>query len=299
MNGFKLMKKLFIFLIFLPIITGCNNQDKDTIRQKSGKIKIGTTQIYYAENGNGDTTLFFLHGWGINGGYWYNQQKFFSKKYKTIAIDLPGFGKSTSDRKEYTVEKFADDVIDIINKLELKNVILIGHSMSGDIILEAALKNHKSIIGVIGIDNFKFVGVQLSPEQLKEMNSFIDSLRKDYKNVAPEYAGKYLFSPSTDSSVRSRVKNDYTNSNPDVAISSIENVFKYDEMEKLPSLNYKLFLINSDGMLTNAEGLKKYCKNLFEVLDIRGTGHFPMIEKPDEFNRLLQIAVNKINIAKY
>lgn len=289
----RLMKKYLLLLIIFSIMAGCKRSNNNEL--KSGEINTADANIYYIEKGDGDTTLLFLHGWGINSGYWNNQINYFSNKYKTVAIDLPGFGKSTSTRKDYTVEKYSGDVIDIINKLDLKNVVLIGHSMSGDIILEAALKNNKQIAGVVGIDNFKFVGVEMSPDQLIEMNSFIDSLKKDYKNFAPEYASKYLFSPSIDSAVRARVKNDYRNSNPDVAVSSIKNVFDYDEMKKLPRLNYKLYLINSDGMATNIAGLKKYCKSSFEVLDIHGTGHFPMIEKPDEFNRLLQTAVNKIH----
>ena len=290
------MKKYFLLVIVISIIAGCKNHNNNEL--KSGEIKTADANIYYIEKGDGDTTLLFLHGWGINSGYWNNQINYFSSKYRTVAVDLPGFGKSTSTRKNYTVEKYGDDVIDIINKLDLKNAILIGHSMSGDIILEAALKNNKQIAGVVGIDNFKFVGVEINPEQLKEMNSFIDSLKKDYKNLAPEYASKYLFSPSTDSIVRERVKNDYRNSNQDVAVSSIKNVFDYNEMEKLTGLDYKLFLINSDGMATNTEGLKKYCKSSFEVFDIHGTGHFPMVEKPDEFNRLLQIVVFQINNSK-
>ena len=51
-------------------------------------------------------------------------------------------------------------------------------------------------------------------------------------------------------------------------------------------------------MATNIDGLKKYCKRSFEVFNIHETGHFPMIEKPDEFNRLLQTAVYKIRDSK-
>jgi pimeloyl-ACP methyl ester carboxylesterase len=283
---------LSIILIILSII-GCANQKDNEI--KSGKLKTADSDIYYIEKGNGDTTLLFLHGWGINSGYWQDQLNYFSKNYRTAAIDLPGFGNSTSTRKDFTVEKYAEDVIEVINKLDLKKVILIGHSMSGDIILEAALKNPGSIVGLVGIDNFKFVGSQLTREQLNSMNSFIDSLRKDYKKIAPEYAEKYLFSPSTDSSVKSRVKNDYKNSDTDPAVSSIKNVFSYNELTKLSLLNYKLYLINSDVIPTNTEGLKKYSKESFELLEIHGTGHFPMIEKPGEFNKLLQMAVYEIN----
>ena len=108
------------------------------------QIENSTTKIHYIEQGKGNITLFFIHGWCINSSYWSDQIKYFQKQYKAIAIDLPGFGESTSVRTEWTIAKYSEDIINMIDELDLKNVILIGHSMSGEIILETALKNHKT-----------------------------------------------------------------------------------------------------------------------------------------------------------
>ena len=291
------MRNSIVFLIIIFSFFGCSeNNDSNSTKLKGGFIKNGDTNIYYSEKGTGDTTLLFLHGWGINNSYWKDQIDYFSGSYKTVAIDLPGFGKSTTDRRNYTVEKYAEDVNNFINQKNLENVILIGHSMSGDIILETALKNNKAIIGLVGVDNFKFVGIPINDGQQNEIDSFIDSLKKDYKKIAPEYAAKFLFSSSTDSLIRKRVMNDYGNSNPEAGTSSISNIFNYEEADKLQNLNYKLFLINSDGSPTNKEGLKKYCSKSYEIFEIHNSGHFPMIEKPGEFNQQLQKIINKMNM---
>lgn len=290
------MKNLvpFLTIIFFNALIAQNSNDQ-FFEINSGTFKTDDAEIFYLEKGSADTTLLFLHGWAINSSYWTDQLNFFGENYRIFAMDLPGFGKSKAERENYSVEKYAEDVNNFIKQLDLKNVILIGHSMSGDVILEAAVKNDDSVIGIVGIDNFKFVGMEMSPEQKKEMNIFMHELEKNYEILAPQYAENYLFSASTDSSVKNRVKDDYKNSNPEVAVSSIKNVFNYNEPDKLQKLNLKLYLINSDGMPTNNAGLDKFAAKSYEVLEINNVGHFPMIEKPEEFNKLLQKVIYKIN----
>jgi len=253
-------------------------------------VRNDSTSIHYLHKGDGETTLLFLHGWCINAEYWEDQLDYFGDNYAVYALDLPGFGLSSTIRKSWTVPEYARDVIAFIKKLRLKNVVLIGHSMSGDIILQTALYNDPSIVGVIGIDNFKLVGVEFTPEQMEEYTSFIKMMEQDYQKMAASYADQYLFHPSTDSSDRARVKADFTNANEEVAMATLRENMNYGEheSEKLKELNYKLYLLNSDAYPTNIDGLKANCRKSFEIFDIHATGHYPMIEKPDEFNRILE-----------
>ncbi|MBN2401773.1 MAG: alpha/beta hydrolase [Spirochaetes bacterium] len=253
------------------------------------------TQIYYQEQGGGNTVLLFIHGWAINSSYWDSQLNFFSKEYRAIAFDLPGFGKSKSGREQWTRQNYGVDGINFINKLNLKNVILVGHSMSGDVIMEAALKNHKSISGIIGIDNFKTIDVTFTEEQEKEYEGFFKALVNDFKKTVPYFA-ESLFHPSTDKSIRDRVINDFVTSDVKVSMAAIYDMFEYFRIqaEKLSGLNYKLYLINSDYGPTNTAGLDKYCRKSYEVEYIHDTGHYPMIEKPGEFNMILNRAIKKI-----
>src|SRR5690606_4549320 len=118
--------------------------------------------------------------------YWKEQIDIFSEDYQTVAIDLPGFGKSGKDRKLYSIESYAQDVNTVIEKLDLKNVVLIGHSMAGDIILEAT-RNNKNTIALIGVDNFKDVDQQLNNEMKAEIDRFMLMLQEQYSEIAPAY----------------------------------------------------------------------------------------------------------------
>jgi len=259
-------------------------------------INFDKTKISYTTKGKGDITLLFIHGWCINKKYWEAQLDYFSTNYKSIALDLPGFGESTAERDRWTIEEYSKDIINFMDRLKLKNVILIGHSMAGEIILETALTDHPSIKGLIGIDNFKMIDVQFTAKQLEEMNGFMKQLENDFSKMAPSYVDLMLVTPATDPAVTKRLKSDFATTNPEVGFLSIGSYINYTRIEatKLQKLNYKLHLLNSDGVPTNIAGLEKNCKSSFELFDVKATSHYPMIENPDGFNKQLQKIIDQI-----
>lgn len=288
------MTKISICLL-LGFQFSCNNSDTNAKTELTDKIKIENqgVDIAYDDSKNGDTTLLFIHGWNINKSYWTDQTTFFSKKYRVVALDLPGFGKSGKNRKSWTVEEYGKDITAVLNQLNLKNVIVIGHSMSGAIAVEAAINNPARIIGVVGVDNFTNFGAVQSLQEKEDVANAYKALRTNYKQIALQYANQSLFSPSTDSLVRKRVINDFMNADSVIAVNCLEQNDKYQTDEKLKSLKKVIYLINSDFRPTDTLGFKKNRVNYY-LLNIGPTGHYPMIEKPKDFNLLLQKAIDKI-----
>lgn len=273
----------------------CNNVEDGSKTKSIDKVRVenNAVKIDYDDSRVGDTTLLFVHGWNINKSYWQNQYTFFSPRYRVVALDLPGFGNSGKNRKSWSVEEYGKDITSILSQLDLKPVILIGHSMSGAIVVEAALKNASRVIGIVGVDNFTNIGAVQSREDSIEAANAYKALRKNYKEVTIQYANQFLFSPSTDSIVRKRVISDFVNADSIIAIDCLEKNDSYPIREKLISLKKVLYLINSSRANTDTLAFtnNKVSYNLF---DIGPTGHYPMIEKPNEFNLLLQQAIDKI-----
>lgn len=292
-------KTVILLIVIASFLTNQSKaQTQKGMTMKQITIRDKQVEINYYQQGQGDTTLLFLHGWCIDGTYWNNQLDYFSKSNTVFAIDLPGFGKSTATRSNWSIEEYAHDVIAFIETMNLENVILIGHSMAGEIILQTALSNNPKIIGILGVDNFKLIDVEFSPEQMKEMADFFPLLEKDFKNSAPAYADMMLFHPKTSQEVKNRVKTDFANSDPCVGYGTLLNHIQYSstDAQRLEQLNYKLYLINNDGIPTNEVGLNNHCKEGFQVELISETGHYPMIEKPVDFNLILKKVLKEIKL---
>ena len=187
-------KKAILLIVVASLLLNVSKaQTLKSMTAKQVKIREKKVEINYFQQGKGDTTLLFLHGWCIDAMYWKNQVDYFSKTYHVFAIDLPGFGKSKAERTNWTIEEYANDVTAFIDTMNLKNVVIVGHSMAGEIMLQTALTNNPKIVGVVGVDNFKSIDVTLPPEQMKQMNDFLPMLEKDFKNSAPVYADMMLF----------------------------------------------------------------------------------------------------------
>jgi sigma-B regulation protein RsbQ len=286
----------FLFSLFAACVS--NTEDHVKIIQTSGskEIKRDDAVIDYHVTGKGDTTLLFVHGAFIDQSYWKEQVDYFSKRYIVVTIDLPGHGNSSKTRKDWTLENFADDVKEVIYTLNLKNVILVGHSMAGDINLIVASHLSSPVIGFIGIDNFKEAGTPI-PAVFKPL---VDSIQKamiaDFEHTTESYAQMALLSPQTNSSVATKVTTDFRNAYKPMAIEIMNRLTEAYQLEQhlMPKLGYKIYLINVNNSPTDEKALKKYAGSGYEIYTIKGTSHYPMIESPQQFNELLQKVIRKI-----
>jgi len=281
--------KPYLLPFLFAVLCACSSSKKDQNILLPELYNLGA-RINYSIDGKRDTTLLFVHGWCINKSYWDAQVDFFKSDYTVVTLDLPGHGESGKNRKAWTVENFASDVTMVIDALNLNHVVLIGHSMGGNIILAAASTRPERVIGFVGVDNFKDVGVEYTAEQRVEMDQFVDMIKEDYRNTISGYAEGMLFSESTEDAIEKRVMNDILNTPPEISVEIIKSLFDVNKRERalMQLLPVKVHLINSDGIPTNELQLKKYCKNSYEVHSIGPTGHYPMLEEPDRFNEILE-----------
>jgi pimeloyl-ACP methyl ester carboxylesterase len=281
------MKQLscIIILAITVLSLSCN-------RPKQVYVNCKGVKISYTDSKIGDTTLLFVHGWCINKSYWSNQVNYFSRKYRVVTFDMPGFGESGKNRSDWSTKAYSRDVDSVISQLKLKNVILIGHSMAGDIVLQAAI-NNPNVIGLVGIDNFKNVGHLQNAADKKGFNDAIATLKHNFKSVAIPYFKQDLFSKTTSLAIRTRILNDVTHTDTTIATAVMEQGNNFDEVARLHQVKIKLYLINSDVHPADTTGLIRN-KIPYQLLYIHGTGHFPMIEDSKGFNLLLDKVIQDI-----
>ena len=249
-------------------------------------------KINYKIYGNGHPTLLFIHGSFNDQTYWDSQVAHFKNHYKIVTMDLGGHGESGKNRDVWTIEEFGEDIGAALKQLELRDVIIIGHSMGADAMLEAAVEYPENLIGLVAVDYFKNVGTQFPEDQEKQI---MESLHTNFSKAAETYARTGLLTPETPAAVAERVTKAYRDAEPDMGMKSIASTFGYAERESqmLQKLKLKVHLINVDYQPTNPDALRRFTTN-FDLHAIHGTSHFPMIENPEEFNQKLEKALSEI-----
>lgn len=92
-------------------------------------------RINYEEKGEGELIV-LLHGWGSNIKLFANLIELLSRKYKVVAMDMPGFGESAEPPSAWEVGDYVDFVIDFLKDYPNKDVMFLGHSFGGRVIIK-------------------------------------------------------------------------------------------------------------------------------------------------------------------
>ena len=246
-------------------------------------------RIAYEAHGKGIPALVFVHGWSCDRSYWNGQLESFSRQYKVITIDLAGHGESGVGRKAWTTEAFGGDVAAVVKKLNLKRVILIGHSMGGAVIAEAARQLPGRVVGLIWVDVFKKLGSARSPEQVR---AFMAPLRTHFVDSTRVFV-RSMFLPNSDSALVEHIVMDMSSAPPQVAVEALEYSLNYSRQmpQVLQELQLPVIAINSDNAPTDTASMQRYG---VKVILMPGVGHFLMMEDPERFNRILRAAIDEL-----
>lgn len=111
---------------------------------KSLNTVINAIYVNYYVVGKGKPLLFF-HGGGTEASTYQETLEILSKKYKVYAPDMPYFGKSGSPKKPWDFTDYAKFFSKFIDKLNIRNVTIVGYSFGGGVALELTRLNKKVI----------------------------------------------------------------------------------------------------------------------------------------------------------
>ena len=247
-------------------------------------------RIAYEVHGRGSLALVFVHGWSCDRSFWAGQLEPLSRQFKVVAIDLAGHGESGLGRKAWTIQSYGDDVAAVVKRMDLKRVILIGHSMGGDVIPEAALRLPGRVVGLIWLDTYKKLGAGRTAE---EVEAFSAKFRTNFAETTRNFV-RSMFVATSDPALVEKVAQHMSSAPPSVALPSLESAFSYSrEMPRtLEQLHLPVIAINPDNAPTDVASLERYG---VQVIFMPGVGHFLMMEDPKRFNGLLTTAIGRLN----
>jgi pimeloyl-ACP methyl ester carboxylesterase len=243
--------------------------------------------IHYDVQGTGVPALVFVHGWCCDRHYWDGQRGYFAPHYQVVTLDLAGHGASGHDRTQWTVSAFGQDIVAVVEQLGLEQVVLVGHSMGGLLIVEAARRLPRSVIGVVGVDTWRNIGDIRTAE---EVAAFLAPFRANFVETARAFV-RAMFAPTSDPTLVEDIVGAMSAAPPHIAIGTYEALLSNGRnfQAGLQEVTAPKMTINSSARPTQTEAQR----HGIEVMRMSDVGHFVMLEAPQTFNRLLDEAVQK------
>jgi len=165
-------------------------------------INIDENKIRYLESDNSGNTLVLIHGLGASAERWEYTIPHFKKNYRIIVPDLIGFGYSDKPLVDYTTDFFSEFLKKFLEKLEIKNPMLIGSSLGGQIIAEYTLNNNDAVKKLILISPSgvmkhstpaldAYVMAALYPNQEAAKSAF-EMMSGSSKNIDPKIVESFV-----------------------------------------------------------------------------------------------------------
>lgn len=236
--------------------------------------------IVYSVCGAGEPALLFVHGGLADRSFWDAEIKAFGAGHRVIALDLAGHGESGSNRTKWGMLEFGADVKAVADAEKLKRMIIFGNSLGGPVAIEAALLMPGRVLGVVGIDTFQSLDYAPTPEHARKR---AEAFRDDYAGSVRQMV-KMLFHPDADPAVMADAERRMMRTPPAAAYAMFLSFAGYVPAASARKLTVPLRAINGDLYPTDVPGVRKV-KADFEVIVMKHMGHYPMLERPDEFNR--------------
>ena len=239
--------------------------------------------ISYQRTGSGNPTLVFVHGWCCDKSYWDSQVSHFAKKYEVVTVDLAGHGDSGIERENWTMSAFGKDVVAVIKQLSLEQVVLIGHSMGGPVVVETARLIPERIIGIVGVDAFQDLNYKILRESLEEM---LTRFHVDFVKTSREFVTS-MFLETSEPVLVEKIVSNIGSAPPRVAIDALQGVVNQDLIGEIEKIQVPIRCICSYWRPFDLETAEQHISS-FEVVFMSGVGHFVMLEDPETFNSLLE-----------
>jgi pimeloyl-ACP methyl ester carboxylesterase len=248
---------------------------------EANAVSADGTAVRYEVHGGGVPALVFVHGWSRDLRYWDAQVDHFAGRHRVVAIDLAGHGQSGLGRKAWTMPRFGEDVVAVVDQLGLADMVLVGHSMGGDVIVEAALRLPDRVAGLVWVDTYRTLG-QTEPDNAAE--EFVTPFRTDFVTTTRDFVTR-LFLPDSATDLVEWVATDMSSAPPDVAVDAMKYAITNEAavVAGLREIAAPVVAINPDHLPTDIDALQRHGVQAM----LMSGGHFLMIEDPGSFNRLL------------
>lgn len=224
-------------------------------------------------------TLIFISGASSCSTFWNMQVIELSKTFNTLAVDLPGHGRSTGNG-EKKISQYAEAVKNFITEIQPPYPILCGFSMGGAVTLELLTQKPNTVSAGIVINSgarLKILPLLLKKIREKKKENF------NFENLFTEMA----LSKKSDSTRLKPIVEASSNSNTQVTINDIYACNAFNVKNNLSKIDVPVLIITSeDDVITPLEKGVYLAENIknSKLINIKDAGHLSPIEQPEQVN---------------
>ena len=241
-------------------------------------VSVEGTDIYYEGTIGKTVPIIFVHGAGGSSQRWPEQLLTLNGHYNTVALDLPGHGKSGGNLLS-SISDMAEFIADFAGSLSQGDFILVGHSMGGAIAQELALQHPKKVRGLI------LIGTGAKLRVSRELLATLGAGRIPFRNA------DYLFGSATPKHKRDAFLREMNEVSPAVYLADFNACNEFDRLQAIKEIKVPcLIVVGDEDVMTPVKSSQFLQDNLVnsQLRIIKGTGHLCMLEKPAEVTEIIE-----------
>jgi pimeloyl-ACP methyl ester carboxylesterase len=227
----------------------------------------------------GGLPVVFAHSLAGNSGQWKAQLEHLRPNRRAVAFDFRGHGRSEPAKNgDYSIAGMASDISVVVDSLGLERFVLVGHSMGGGVALVYAGTHPERVAGLLLVDPIGD-GKQISPAGVKY---FLGGFESDYDQASQKYWTEIA---GPDSAVQRRLLADLRATPRETVVPVLRSVMQFDPDSALA--RYKGSILSVVTPHNDAAFSLHRLGKGFPHRVVTGTGHWIQLDKPDEFDRIL------------
>ena len=254
------------------------------------ELQSAAGSLFYEEAGSGKPLL-LIHGFPLSGGIWNRQLDGLAGKFRVIAPDLRGFGRSTPADLPYSMDLYADDTIMLMDHLGIESAAVCGMSMGGYVLLNL-LERYPDRVNTACFMVTK-AGAD-DAEGRARRTALAEEILKSGSKAAAEAFSRILFAPGSAAKNPEMVMQIYgmmLEASPEGLVSGLLAMRdRPDYSQRLGEFKVRSLVIGAaEDMAIPGEESKKLAAGLHDatLCMIPEAGHMVMLEQPEAVNRAI------------
>ncbi len=243
-------------------------------------------EIYYRVVGEG-YPIVLIHGFGVSADLWKPQIKVFSKRYKVIAYDLRGFGRSSKPPADiYPATLHAEDLHTLLTELKIERTALVGCSMGGCITQQYCLDHPEKVSAAVLYGTFPrgkdLAGIM--EDSLKTVAGRVELM------VGATQSDWFLkYSPDADEQL-AEIEEDSGRNIGAAMLANFRCFYEFDVMDQLSKIKAPTLVVCGEQDTVTPRRASEYLRDHIpgaRLVTLRG-GHHVNVESPTDFNEVVE-----------